>query len=185
MKTDKQLKKLYEDAPGGVFNLGDIRVLAREMEKLEPGDIYFEIGVQGGRSLWIARQLAKPGVLVGGVDITPFDNSHIPDTFFINGDSREVWKTWDKGKIKLLFIDGDHEYEGVKADAENWVGLVDSPGTILFHDFRSDIPGVCHAVTEFARTNPRSYLWEWYSTFSWLKPENRYDDPFVAVVWIR
>ena len=54
-------EKLYRDAPSGQFTLGDIKILAREMEKLEAGDMYFEIGIQGGRSLWIARQLAKEG----------------------------------------------------------------------------------------------------------------------------
>ena len=145
--------------------------------------MYFEIGVQGGRSLWCARQLAKKGVLVGGVDLAPFNAP--PDTFFIHGNSQEVHKTWKKDKIKLLFIDGDHEYEGVKADAENWTPLMEKESTILFHDFRPDIPGVCHAVAEFANTNPRVWLWEWYSTFSWLKDEDRYDDSFMAVTWLR
>ncbi len=173
-------KQLYEQAPSGQFTLGDIRIMAREMEKLEAGDMYFEIGVQGGRSLWIARQLAKEGVLVGGVDLyTP--DPHIPDTFFIEGDSREVYKTWDKGKIKLLFIDGDHTYEGVKADAEGWFDHVSSPGAILFHDFRSDLPGICHAVSEFC--HKKGGYWEFYTTFSWLKPEDRVNDSWMAVLW--
>ena len=177
--SDKELKTLYDNAPSGVFTLGDIRILAREREKLKPGDMYFEIGVQGGRSLWIARQLAKPGVLVGGVDLAPFTPGE--GQFFIQGDSKEVYKTWDKGPIKLLFIDGDHEYEGVKADIENWYPLVES-GTILFHDYRSDIQGVVHAVSEFADSH-RQHRWEFYSDFSWLKPEDRYEASFMAVLW--
>ena len=58
---------------------------------------------------------------------TPSDSS----VFFIQGDSKEVCKTWDKGEIKLLFIDGDHSYEGVKADWENYGPMCKVVG---FHD---------------------------------------------------
>lgn len=36
--------------------------------------------------------------------------------------------------IDLLFIDGDHSYEGVKKDFEMYGGLVRSGGMIAFHD---------------------------------------------------
>ena len=179
--SDEALKALYDNAPSGQFTLGDIKIMAREMEKLQPGDTYVEIGVQGGRSLWIAKQLAKEGVNIIGIDIDPHTPSD-PNVIFIQGNSREVYKTWDKGEIKLLFIDGDHSYEGVKADVENWYPLVSSPGTILFHDFRADITPVIRAVSEFADNHPQ-HLWEYYSIFSWLKPEDRYDDSWMAVLW--
>jgi len=34
----------------------------------------------------------------------------------------------------ILFVDGDHRYEGVKADFEHWVPTVRVGGHILFHD---------------------------------------------------
>jgi predicted O-methyltransferase YrrM len=37
-------------------------------------------------------------------------------------------------KIDLLFIDGDHTYEGVKADFEKYLPLVKKGGLIAFHD---------------------------------------------------
>jgi cephalosporin hydroxylase len=37
-------------------------------------------------------------------------------------------------KLDLLFIDGDHTYEGVKADFEAYAPLVRSGGVIAFHD---------------------------------------------------
>ncbi len=39
-----------------------------------------------------------------------------------------------KKKIDVLFIDGDHTYEGVKKDYNNWISSVKSGGHILFHD---------------------------------------------------
>ena len=44
------------------------------------------------------------------------------------------WKDWDKDKIKLLFIDGDHSYEGVKKDYELFWPKLEKGGFIVFHD---------------------------------------------------
>ena len=38
------------------------------------------------------------------------------------------------GEVDLLFIDGDHSYEGVKQDFENYSALVKNGGYIVFHD---------------------------------------------------
>lgn len=37
-------------------------------------------------------------------------------------------------KCDLLFIDGDHSYEGVKADYEHWISTLKDGGSLLFHD---------------------------------------------------
>lgn len=37
-------------------------------------------------------------------------------------------------EIDLLFIDGDHSYEGVKADFDGWFGKLKSGGIIVMHD---------------------------------------------------
>ena len=37
-------------------------------------------------------------------------------------------------KIDFLFIDGDHSYEGVKADFQTYKTLVRAGGLIAFHD---------------------------------------------------
>lgn len=50
----------------------------------------------------------------------------------IIGDSVEVAKTWEL-PIRMMFIDGNHSYEGVKKDWESWkYFLVD--GAIVFFD---------------------------------------------------
>jgi cephalosporin hydroxylase len=50
-------------------------------------------------------------------------------------------------KIDLLFIDGDHSYEGVKKDFEMYAPLVRDDGIIAFHDI-VDIPddGSCDVL---------------------------------------
>jgi len=59
---------------------------------------------------------------------------------------RTLWDTTDtvtivkdlfqKAPIDLLFIDGDHSYEGVKMDWEMYSPLVRSGGLVAFHDTR-------------------------------------------------
>jgi hypothetical protein len=50
---------------------------------------------------------------------------------FIEGDAREV--VWNK-EIDVLLIDGDHSYDGVKADYDKYMPFVKDGGLILFHD---------------------------------------------------
>ena len=56
--------------------------------------------------------------------------------------------------IEVLFIDGDHSYEGAKADFERWGALVRLDGHVLFHDavdtggYGNHYPGVARLVTE-------------------------------------
>lgn len=44
-------------------------------------------------------------------------------------------------EVLFMFIDGDHEYTGVKADFEAWAPLIKSGGEIAFHDTHLDGPG--------------------------------------------
>ena len=51
----------------------------------------------------------------------------------IDAPSQEAVKQWD-GPIRLLFIDGDHSYEGCRRDFELWSPFVVPGGIIAFHD---------------------------------------------------
>jgi predicted O-methyltransferase YrrM len=68
------------------------------------------------------------------------------------GDSLQV--DLPQGPIDLLFIDGDHSYEGAKADFERWAPRVRDGGHLLFHDaidtgsYGNVYPGVQRAVAE-------------------------------------
>ena len=46
----------------------------------------------------------------------------------------EVKKRFDGAPVDMLFIDGDHTYEGVKQDWEMYSSLVRPGGIIVFHD---------------------------------------------------
>ncbi|HEX4518179.1 MAG TPA: class I SAM-dependent methyltransferase [Gaiellaceae bacterium] len=68
-------------------------------------------------------------------------DSHDPETL-------ERIRSHFGGSIDLLFIDGDHTYDGVRFDHELYGPLVRSGGLIAFHDI---MPGPYEAVGEVAR----------------------------------
>jgi len=59
-------------------------------------------------------------------------------------------------EIGLLFIDGDHSYNGVKIDLR-WIEFVKKDGVILFHDYYENpavnFAGVAKAIDEYLQNN--------------------------------
>ena len=61
----------------------------------------------------------------------------------------------------LVFVDGDHTYEGARADYERWSELVAPGGHLLFHDavdtggYGNVYPGISRLVGEIERDDPR------------------------------
>lgn len=64
----------------------------------------------------------------------------------LRGKSIDIAKTFNE-IIDLIFIDGDHAYEAVKADIEAWLPKVKEGGVIIFHDYGGK-PGVTKAINE-------------------------------------
>ena len=63
------------------------------------------------------------------------------------GDSHES-RTWDRIRhllgdrpLDVLFVDGDHTYEGVKKDFADYSALVRPGGVVAFHDIVPGGPG--------------------------------------------
>ncbi len=59
---------------------------------------------------------------------------------FIKDYSSNVAKTWNE-KIDYLFIDGDHNYNAVKQDFEDWFPYVTIGGIISLHDSAANRKG--------------------------------------------
>lgn len=59
---------------------------------------------------------------------------------FVRGDSKSpetlaaVERILDGRQIDLLFIDGDHSYEGTRADYRNYLPFMGDGGMVVFHD---------------------------------------------------
>lgn len=140
--------QVEQQAPNGWFSQYDAEIFLPEIADIPVNGVYLEVGVHQGRSLWTAREAAKKSVEIYGVDI--LDDPKIKGTHFIQGDS----KTLDFDKvIDVIFIDGDHSYEGCKADIENWYPRMKENGVMLFHDCDDTSPGVVQAVKEFVEEN--------------------------------
>lgn len=69
---------------------------------------------------------------------------------FMRGDSVERSQCIIDGSLKLVYIDADHSYEGVKRDIEAWVPKLVPGGVLAFHDYANPDYGVNRAVQEFA-----------------------------------
>lgn len=55
---------------------------------------------------------------------------------------------YDGPPIDLLYVDGDHVYEAVRADFEAWWPKVRPGGLVMFHDYDERHPGVRRFVDE-------------------------------------
>ena len=162
MRTIEELDKHIAPYIQGGFGPADMAVMKEEIEKLRPGDVYLEIGVDEGRSFRTAYEYAKPGVYLLGIDI--HDHYDVPDVtigrakfmeqegmvglgkrgFYIHGDADEFAFLFNT--VDLLFIDGHHNYESVKKNTLTWEHKV-LHGTILFHDI--DHPDVLRWLNEY------------------------------------
>ncbi|HEC65899.1 MAG TPA: class I SAM-dependent methyltransferase [bacterium] len=149
--------KMTEIGLGGWIDVSEGEILKEEIEKLESGQIYTEIGVAYGKSLATMCYYAKEGVNIYGIDRLNWGqrDENIqklgiePRHKFIEGDSQQEALAWMES-IDLLFIDADHLYDGVKKDLLSWVPHVKSGGVIMMHDYDSPTsPGVVQAVSNF------------------------------------
>jgi predicted O-methyltransferase YrrM len=57
-------------------------------------------------------------------------------------ESSTAARDWTKGAIRLLFIDGDHSYPGVKQDVALWSPYVVAGGLVVLDDVTDAYPGV-------------------------------------------
>lgn len=113
-----------------------------------PPKTVVEIGCDAGGTLWAWKQAGAQRVIgvsmadnAGGFASGKPLERHGAEV--VSGDSHdldtldELKKRLGDDKIDLLFIDGDHTYEGVKLDFAMYAALVDINGIIAFHD-------ICH-----------------------------------------
>ncbi|WP_207263998.1 class I SAM-dependent methyltransferase [Desulfovibrio sp. Huiquan2017] len=69
----------------------------------------------------------------------------------INLPSEDVASSW-KEPVGMLFIDGNHHYEGVRADADNWMPHVPVGGYVAFDDAADEQCGPHRVIEELSAT---------------------------------
>jgi predicted O-methyltransferase YrrM len=150
----KTCLEIEAELPRGSFSQYDIAIMLPELKKLKKDDIYLEVGVQYGRSLYLAAKYSKAKVYGVDIDPTTFDPEvmgTLEYDYYDQGSEKLAWQ-WERespGLISLLFIDGNHSYHGCARDIESWTKYVKPGGIILFHDCDESSPGVIKAVEEF------------------------------------
>ncbi len=138
-----------------------------------------EIGRAKGGTLMLLCRAAAPDALIISLDLPGAIHSgpvpalnkgawRLPllramagpgqDLRLIDGDSKLPSSTalfegaLDGRKLDLLFIDGDHTWEGVKSDYETYSRFVRPGGVIAFHDIQPGLEDFGVAVSRFWRT---------------------------------
>lgn len=62
------------------------------------------------------------------------------------GDTKELARAYSGDPIRMLFIDADHSYEGVRGDFESWLSHVGPGGVVVFRDY--EMPEVARFVDD-------------------------------------
>jgi hypothetical protein len=77
--------------------------------------------------------------------------------------SCEACKHIENGSLDFCFIDGNHSYESVKEDIQNYLPKIKSGGLLAGHDYRMPGTGVKKAVDEIFDCNriKTSTDWVW------------------------
>ncbi len=104
-----------------------------------PGSpVIVQIGAYIGCST-IAMLETRPDVFIFSADVKPWreEKQNVIDAGLdasrvvrVLGDSSQI--DWGRS-IDLLYIDGDHRYDGVKVDCKAWLDKVN--GYVVFHDY--------------------------------------------------
>jgi predicted O-methyltransferase YrrM len=146
--------------------------LARDVQQ---GPIV-EIGRFKGGSTFILSSAAAPGIELWSYDLHVALRPDMPGeqldaelrsalerygldekVHLVVADSRKVEPP--STEIEVLFVDGDHSYEGARADFDRWGALVRPGGHLLFHDavdrggYGNTYPGVARLAGEVAQTD--------------------------------
>jgi hypothetical protein len=124
-----------------------------------------EIGVDQGRhaSRILENLTIKMLYLIDPYEYRP---SHKKDACFLIDKHKNIkWveKYSDKAmddvpnNLDFIYIDGDHSYNVVYQDCENWYPKITMGGVIGGHDYISSRPDVKRAVIDFCRTYKLRY----------------------------
>jgi len=142
---------------------------------------YLEIGTWNGGTLFLISQSIKENATLISVDLPngPFGGGYLwiriplflsfkkkkQKIYLIRENSHNL-ATYDKvqnilcgKKVDLLFIDGDHSYNGVKQDFFMYSKFVKRDGLIIFHDI-AKTTNIESNVTQFWNEIKKNYSYE-------------------------
>ena len=130
---DRQVQQVYEELVN----------LAYWIRGFAPHNV-MEIGTAGATFFLLSRLATGKKVAIDINDMRPKIHNFMfgHDWCFFQGDSQTPEMQKDVSSycdtFDLIFIDGDHQYVGVKRDFENYRQLLSDRGVIMFHDVDPD-----------------------------------------------
>lgn len=166
-----QLLRYSEDANDGIVPDRSHYLILYALCRIIDPLVAVEIGSRrGGSAMWIAKGLPAGGRLFC---VDPFIEAHggapafawhfdqnlidlgLRDavTLLKMTSAQAVDSPHLPPSIDLLFIDGDHSYEGAKHDIQHFVPRVRQGGAVVIHDCLSE-PGVSQAIRESPELAP-------------------------------
>ena len=116
----------------------------------QPPRSVLEIGSSRGGTLYLFTKVADPAAVLVSVDLKIPDPDLLrsfardrQEVFPLQGDSTapstiDAVRKLLPDPIDFLFLDGDHSYDGVRRDFENYAPLVSARGLIALHDIVED-----------------------------------------------
>jgi predicted O-methyltransferase YrrM len=170
------------DVPAGAparnlrsFSLIEHSGLPKEFIRLDPWEMEYlyavarrakrgiiETGRYNGGSCFLLA-CAAPDVPIYSIDLAPKNDALLRQKFtehnvgakvdLIVGDSQKQ-KYPQIGAIDMLFIDGDHSYDGCMNDMVNWYGNLAVNGHLILHDSYLGHWGVQDAIADFMDLHP-------------------------------
>lgn len=154
----QKVPEISQEALTGARLMANRTQLVHEMGT---GGVVAEVGTQQGIFADFILQTSKPDELhLFDIDFGPYHEMHREDDDRVvlhEGDSSVVLSTFPVDYFDWIYIDGDHSYDGVKADAEIALTRVKPGGTLVFNDFTIWSPaemidyGIPYVVSELIR----------------------------------
>jgi predicted O-methyltransferase YrrM len=170
----ERIREVYKDQKGSIDSEGEW--LAELASRVPRKGVIVEIGSYKGQSGAYLAAGAKEGVTTFLIDlwdrtkqnlVSPENRYALSSAQFmeiaiknlkelglyknivlLKGLSVDFASTWGDMGIDLLFIDGDHSYEGIKSDYEAWYPHVKDGGVVAFHDYMERWTGVMKYIDE-------------------------------------
>jgi len=172
---------------GAAQKVRELTPLVREVRALEPR-VVVEIGTDLGGTLFVWCQLATADATIVSIDLPgaafgrrearrtrasieryarPGQHIHLLEADSHEAQTVERLREVLAGRsIDLLMIDGDHTYEGVRADFELYSAFVGRNGMIVFHDILpSEIAADCEVDRLWSELRGRYRVAEFVDTY--------------------
>lgn len=122
-------------------------------------NIFFEIGTYKGWTLANVTMNLPVTTKIYSIDQHPLESSdpviqtirQSPNISQLQGNTFQYDFSEFEGKVDLVFVDGGHDKKTVKNDTEIALRLLSPYGTIIWHDYNLEHPGVYEYLNELSK----------------------------------